>query len=61
MHSPEAADYIDLCSYPVDQPESTAYRQLLGDVREQLRSIGCAVISGFVRGDANVSLIAEAD
>ena len=61
MHSPEAADYIDLCSYPIDQPESAAYRQLLGDVREQLRSVGCAVISGFVRSEANVSLIAEAD
>ncbi len=61
MHSVSAPDYIDLSNYPIDRPESAAYRELLEGVRTELRSVGCAVVSGFVRGDANSSLIEEAD
>ncbi len=52
---------IDLERYPLDQPHSRRYADLLDDCRENLRSHGCMVVPGFVRADALNTLIAEAD
>lgn len=61
MHSVTAADFIDLSSCPIDKPDSAAYQKRLDSVRKELRSLGCAVISGFIRDEANASLLQEAD
>ncbi len=52
---------IDLERYPLDQPHSRRYADLLDSCRENLRSHGCMVVPGFVRADALETLIAEAD
>ena len=53
------SEIVDLERYPIDQPESSPYRQAVEDAKEGLRSEGCAVIKDFVRNDALEDLGAE--
>ncbi|PWE30520.1 hypothetical protein DDZ14_15290 [Maritimibacter sp. 55A14] len=40
--------WIDLGRYPIDLPESAAYRTMLRDLRAELEEEGCAVLPGFL-------------
>ena len=57
----QVRDYVDLDRYPIDQRDSDAYRKLLRRLRVEIRSVGCAVISGFITSDGVRELIDEAD
>ncbi len=54
-------ELVDLGRYPIDRPDSTAYRQLIGDLRRDLEHDGCAVLPGFVHEAGLEQLLAEAD
>ncbi len=55
------SDYIDLKRYPIDDPGAESYRTMIEKVRGGLRRDGCAVLTGFVRGERVGELVAEAD
>ena len=61
MQSSRPEELVDLDRYPVDRPGSREYRALVGRLREELGSKGCAVLKGFVRGERLAQLVAEAD
>ncbi len=42
------ARLINLHDYPIHEPESDAYKDLLNDVRQDLLSDGCSVLKGFL-------------
>jgi len=52
-------ELVDLDRYPIDQPDSAAYRAVVDDARTGLRSVGCAVIKDLVRPDGLARLGAE--
>jgi len=52
MSTVTLAELIDLDTYPIDQPDSEAYRAVVEQAREGLRGDGCAVIKDLVRPDA---------
>lgn len=52
---------MDLGRYPIDRPDSAAYRQLIGDLRRELEHDGCAVLPGFVHEAGLERFLAEAD
>lgn len=54
-------DLVDLGRYPIDMPDSPAYRQMIADLRRELDMDGCAVLPGFVHEDGLKHLVAEAD
>ncbi|GBL21992.1 hypothetical protein EMGBS4_20520 [Acidimicrobiaceae bacterium] len=45
-------DLVDFISFPLDQPESIAYKNALNDARAQLQHDGCAVIKNLLRPTA---------
>lgn len=51
----------DLARYPIESPESDAYKRLVADCREQLRKLGACVLPGFVTKDAVRMLALEAE
>ncbi|TMV06457.1 hypothetical protein FGK63_15030 [Ruegeria sediminis] len=53
-------DLVDLGRYPLDRPDSSAYRCLIGDLRRELEADGCAVLPGFVHSNGIELLAAEA-
>ncbi|MDH3293390.1 MAG: arpA protein [Acidimicrobiia bacterium] len=55
----QLGDLIDLDTYPLDHPDSEAYRAAVKAAQEQLRSDGCAIIKDLVRPDALRILSAE--
>ena len=59
--NPQAQHYVDLQRYPIDQIHSAYYKQMLAGIREELLSVGCAVVPEFVRADKIAELISEAD
>jgi hypothetical protein len=56
-----AADYIDLSRYPIDQAETVAYGDLIARTQAELADDGCAVLAGFIRADRIAELAQEAD
>jgi hypothetical protein len=56
-----AAELIDLQSYPIGAPDTQAYADMIQNLRADLKRDGCAVLKGFVTGDALAQLVAEAD
>lgn len=46
------AELVDLDRYPIDQPDSDAYREAVEVAQGDLRAVGCAVIKDLVRTDA---------
>jgi len=46
------ADLVDLDRYPIDQPDTDAYRATVAEAQTGLRSVGCAVIKDLVKPDA---------
>ena len=55
------SDFIDVERYPVDQPKSAGFNDMIAMIRSELASDGCAVLKGFVRADKISNLIEEAD
>lgn len=58
---PDAADFVDTESYPIDRPGSPSYAAMIAGVRAELGEDGCALLAGFVRTDRVGALAAEAD
>lgn len=50
---------VNLESWPIDAPESATYQLRLKEVRDALKSVGCARIDGFIRSDYREALDAE--
>ena len=55
------ADVVDLRRYPINEPASQAYRDLVRDCQDQLRDRGVAQLPGFLTPGAVSQMIAEAD
>lgn len=53
-------DLVDMGKYPIDRPDSPAYRRLIADLRRELELDGCAVLPGFVHAEGLKQLLAEA-
>ena len=51
-------DLVDFVSFPLNQPESIAYKNALNDARAQLQHDGCAVIKNLLRPTA-VKIISQ--
>ncbi len=58
---PDAADFVDTESYPIDRPGTPRYAAMIAGVRAELGEDGCALLAGFVRADRIGALAAEAD
>jgi len=54
-------DMIDLARYPIDQPGSSLYNDVLDQVRADLVRDGCAVLRGFLTPQGVASAVKEAD
>lgn len=54
-------DYVDSERYPIGDASSCVYKQLVARLQEELRSVGCAVVPGFVRAQHIPALVDEAD
>lgn len=54
-------DIVDLGCYPIDRPESSAYRRMMADLQQELREDGSAVLSGFVHAQGLTDMVREAD
>ncbi|WP_282610666.1 hypothetical protein [Pelagibius sp. Alg239-R121] len=61
MLRPDARDFVDLQTYPIDTPDSSECLKLLSSLRAQLKADGCAVLRGFIRAERIADLVAEAD
>ncbi len=55
------SEYIDVERYPVNQPQSAGFHDMVTMIQSELASDGCAVLKGFVRADKIPDLIEEAD
>ena len=51
-------DLVDIATYPLDQPNSVAYKSAVADARSQLQDDGCAVIKNLLRPTA-VKIISQ--
>jgi hypothetical protein len=56
-----ASRLINLAEYPVNQPESCQYQQVLANVQKALARDGCALLKGFLTSAGIDALITEAD
>lgn len=45
-------DLVDFATYPLDQPSSIAYKNVVDDARSQLQQDGCAVVKNLLRPTA---------
>lgn len=52
---------VDLETYPIHQPDSTAYAAMVARCRKQLRADGCVVLKGFIRDDALTAIRQETE
>jgi len=52
-------DLLDLVAYPIDKPESQAYKSLVTQCRADLASSGMFNLDGFIRPDAVLKAVAE--
>ena len=51
-------DLVDIATYPLDQPNSVAYKSAVAEARSQLQDDGCAVIKNLLRHTA-VKIISQ--
>ena len=45
----DLGELVDLDTFPIDDPSAPAYGEAVTAARQGLRSVGCAVLEGFVR------------
>ncbi|MBE1284194.1 MAG: hypothetical protein GJ676_12860 [Rhodobacteraceae bacterium] len=55
------AELFDVESYPLDQPESAAYAQMLEAARDGLETVNCAQLPDFIRPEILAAMQQEAD
>ncbi len=53
-------DLVDLAAYPIDQPGSTAYRDLVTACRRCIAAEGMFELPGFLRAEATAAAVAAA-
>ena len=61
MATINAKQYIDIERYPIDEIESPIYKELVTGIRAQLDDVGCAVLPGFIKPQAILPFIEEAN
>lgn len=61
MPQPNTPQTIDLDRYPIDRLDDPRIAELLSAIRAELRSVGCAVIPGFIRREWLDAFVDEAD
>lgn len=54
-------EYLNLRDYPLHQPRSRGYREMMRRIRAGIAAKGCAVLKGFVPPSRLPALVAEAD
>lgn len=57
----DPAELVDLERYPLQRPESDAYRRVVDQARRELRDRGAAEIEGFVSPTGVAALVRDAD
>jgi hypothetical protein len=57
----EVEEAIDTTRYPLDEPGSPGWHQLVDRVRDDLRRVGCSVLPGFVHPSVHETLQREGD
>jgi hypothetical protein len=58
---PSLASMVDTIAYPLDQPDSSRYVEIIADVRRQLAAVGCARLPAFIRAEAQATLTHESE
>ena len=61
VNLPQAADYADLDTYPIDRPGSARYQRLVDTCRDQIRSEGACLLKGFVVPDRLGRLVGDTE
>ena len=56
-----ALDFINIERYPVNAPDSQAYKDMLASIHSDLENDGCAVLKGFVKQETIADFIADAE
>jgi hypothetical protein len=54
-------DYIDINRYPVNQPDTLAFKAMIETIHAKLAKDGCAVLKGFLRKEKLSDLVKESD
>ena len=54
-----ALDLVDTGRYPLTDPGGTAWREIVGRTRDELRDVGCSVLKDFIRPAAQDLLRTE--
>lgn len=54
-----AIEMVDVERYPLTDPESPAWREIVARTREELTKTGCSVLADFIRPELRVSLQKE--
>jgi len=57
----KVGEIIDLKTYPIDQPQSSQYREIVNSIKGGLDEDGCAVLSSFLSDSGLDALVSEAD
>jgi hypothetical protein len=57
---PNAFDFIDLDRYPIDRP-GPGRDAIIAEARAAIETVGCAVLSGFIRAERIPAIVAECD
>jgi hypothetical protein len=55
------SDLINTNHYPITDPVSMTYRDLILKIHEQLKKTGCAQLSGFLKNEAVTAMCQEVD
>lgn len=61
VQAPFDLDVVDLHRYPLFEPSSARYREVVGQIQRELREDGCSVVRGFFRAGALAALRSEAE
>lgn len=56
----EVAGWVDTDRYPVDDPGSTGFRDMVEGARQQLKDTGAVELSGFMTAEGVAALVADA-
>ena len=59
MSTVAAIEMVDVERYPLTDPESPAWREIVARTREELAGTGCSVLADFIRPELRISLRKE--
>src|SRR5437763_9209504 len=57
--APAALEMVDVGRYPLTDPGSEAWREVVSRTRAELREVGCSVLPDFIRPELRAALEAE--